>query len=813
MDVHDLLLDSYFALGYSKESKGLCRGVSTQWLEASFLKERHLFRKRINNIIILGEKLPYSIYKVKEKKGKGLTKSDRELLDIQAYYDSLTLFNAPSEYGALFHLNYVVEQTNIETISAYASSDSIKKLGGLTSIYSEPVIGTQRVISNYFSDLSVLLEEAKTARDVFGFILSSNDHAIALTYTPGKGWDFMDINQYPPKHLTKIETKKLASLIHKGFKPNSPYTCFNVSLITTKKNHSLLSPLINKLKLFKNNHQKKIKYASWLLKENYFAHIAAHHGHASFIAELSKHGVDLYRADLKGFTSAMLAAQRGHVAVINALAKHKFDFNKASPAGITAAMGAAQQGHVGVIAELAKHGTDFNKASPFGNTPGVFAAQHGHVAVIAELAKHGVDFNKANNDGLTPAYIAAHLGYVAVIAELAKHGVDFNKATNEGITPAYIAAYQGRVAVIAELAKHGVDFNKVSKAGSTAVYIAAQQGHVAVIAELAKHGASFNKASHEDITPAYIAAQNGHVKVIAELAKHGVDFNKENNGGITPAYIAAYQGHVAVIAELAKHKVDFNKVSNEGITPAYIAAQRGHVAMISELIKQKVDFNIPTTFTAGELNTFASTRGALFSARMAEFVAQQIALGRTTMLMKPYDIARIMGNNKVVKLLMQHQRAIEKQAELLIGQNKEVFWSLLKQLKNITDRLAQKSKTHPAQYEQVHKCVALLYSNLEQKGTLFFNKPDQDSLKQLKAACGIEYTSKIVKKHRGIWYQIHPIIRAVLGVVAALTIIPSLMVSLFVKNGYGLTFFATPKTNSELALAELQNNMREHLKL
>ncbi|HFY0601768.1 TPA: ankyrin repeat domain-containing protein [Legionella pneumophila] len=441
---------------------------------------------------------------------------------------------------------------------------------------------------------------------------------MAVTYKPGEGWGFMDINQYPSKVFKTEETGLLAKRIIKGLNsvPPSSYLALDASIYTTTRNPQVYS-LTTQLGQFKSSHV--------MTQE---------------IASREQHGMGL----------AWIAARIGDIGLISELAKHQVDLNKADKDGFTPAHLAVLHGDVTFISELARHQVDFNKATKHGVTPAHLAAQQGDVAVIAELARNGVNFNKTNESGTTPADLAAQNGHVAAIIELAKYGVDFNKTNERGDTPAHLAARNGHVAVIAELAKHGVNFNKTSRSGNTPAYLAAQNGHAAVITELAKNNVNVHEPNEHGSTLAHIAALNGHAAVIAEVAKHQVDFNKKDINGSTPAHLAARNGHVAVIAELAKHQADLNKADNDGFTPAHIAALTGQPLALDELIKSGADLS-PSLISLTDWKGKAYLKQDAVS-RMNSFLNYH--KDKQEVLLSPRELAVIMGDENEIQRFLDN---------------------------------------------------------------------------------------------------------------------------------------------------------------
>lgn len=496
MNTHNAVLTCFLELGYSNV-KGVCHGISIRWLEACMSGEERVFHerlKRIEQIVSSGQDIVKLMDVVKEKKGKNLSAADQDLLDIQAFFDSVDLYHTPYRHTELFGLSSNSNYTNIAFHSDFAASDKISALGGLTQVYSQALIPNEVELKHYLDELGFIMQAGSGSRkDVLGVLLSSFDHTLALTYKPGNGWGFMDINQYPPKVFKTEETGLLAKMIIKGLNsvPSSNYIALDASIYTTTRNPQVYS-LSTQLGQFKSSHVITPEIAS---------------------------------REQNGMGLAWIAARIGDIALISELAKHQIDLNKAEENGFTLAHLAVQQGDVALISELARHGVDFNKANGSGFTPAHLAARNGHVAAIAELAKQGVDFNKTSRSGDTPAYLAAQNGHAAVITELAKNNVNVHEPNEHGSTLAHIAAQNGHVTVITELAKHQVDFNKKVINGSTPAHLAARNGHVAVIAELAKHQADLNKADNDGFTPAHIAALTGQPLALDELIKLGADLS------------------------------------------------------------------------------------------------------------------------------------------------------------------------------------------------------------------------------------------------------------------------------------------------
>ncbi|HFK8638967.1 TPA: hypothetical protein ACG2L8_002286 [Legionella pneumophila] len=119
-----------------------------------------------------------------KKKSKNLSAEDQELLDIQAFFDSLDLYHTPYRHTELFGLASNSNQKNITFHSYLAASDKISALGGLTQVYSEALIPNEVELKHYLDELGFIMQAGSGLRkDILGVVLSSFDHAMEFYYT------------------------------------------------------------------------------------------------------------------------------------------------------------------------------------------------------------------------------------------------------------------------------------------------------------------------------------------------------------------------------------------------------------------------------------------------------------------------------------------------------------------------------------------------------------------------------------------------------------------------------------------------------
>lgn len=396
-NTHVELYNALTKLGYKSPFFGFCNGVSMRWLEACFLEEEALFDDKIQKIISKGSEYVQQILTLREtnelyvKKGLNASIYPKHLLELLGFCESVQLYQNPFSYLSLF--DKPLWQGSVNEMASVASSDLIHSVDGLVEIYSNPGIYTKSELTMYLDNLAATIECSAMlidASEIVGMILRNHEHAMALTYTTGKGWVFMDINQYPSIPLRVKQTNVLAEHIAIGFKVQSLFMAFNTSIITVGSNLNLfaLKHLLNQLT--QNNPITK-KEAFRGTNCNNLAIISAQHGHSKIITKLANFGVDLDR-EIDGIAPIHAAACNGRVDVIRALIPF-VNLDKKGKLGQTPLYLAAQQGFDEVVTLLIAHGANPNHTIHNNQSSGFIAARFGQVNVIKVLIKADADLN------------------------------------------------------------------------------------------------------------------------------------------------------------------------------------------------------------------------------------------------------------------------------------------------------------------------------------------------------------------------------------------------------------------------------------
>ncbi len=113
---------------------------------------------------------------------------------------------------------------------------------------------------------------------------------------------------------------------------------------------------------------------------------------------------------------------------------------------------------------------------------------------------------------------------------------------------------------------------------------------------------------------------------------------------------------------------------------------------------------------------------------------------------------------------------------------------------------------------QIKGCEKLSKDLTTQVTTLFQGPITTDNLDTFKITCKttLATAQKEFKKHQG-WHALHPILKGFLGLLAALTIIPAIVVQVVTDHRYKGTFFKQPPTALSQAVEPVQNDINNLL--
>jgi ankyrin repeat protein len=676
---HTSILKLGQLLGYlTAEAGGCCHGFTIKWLEALLLEDEKAFDKRITRLSKYFSKNQSYIrdienIKQKVKQHLSLTAQEKELLDITAFYESMTLFQTPHYFSKVF--NQPLTQANIDDISLIASSSQTVEQNGLTKSWDvSGIYETHQEIEKYIQKLSASINTLELNKPSnIGFTLSSHNHSIGIAYQPKtKTWSFLDINRWPYYNFKTTSSEKIAKEIAFAFKITSglSFSIFNTSLITLK-NQENLPELIAQI--------NKIHPELHISKETALSHegidileFAAQFGDIELIKQLAKLGINLDATNEKGQSAAYIAAQNGHVEALIKLKALGADLNLQDTLGATPAMIAAKLGHVKVLQTLHALGADLNIAGKDGSTPIHYAAQAGQVAVIATLNEMGLSLHTPKDGGFLPMHIAAYNGHADVVEKLHELGESLNVPVMSGLcqSPAQLAAEKGHLNVLCKLHDLGVDLltptqhyaDHLKEEGFCGVYeddetpleIALRQDDLSMVKKLIDWGADVNLQIGQFTTALHSASFFNSPGVIDTLIQAGAELNVENIKGKTPASIAAEQGSNEALLKLIEHGVTLDKPNKQNLPPLFIAIINTHPVCV-ETIMRHLDNQSPTlTFTTDELKAvFDIFYTGKIHQRLDTLINAKIKAGedKNKLSITAYDFASVIDNQNVLSVI------------------------------------------------------------------------------------------------------------------------------------------------------------------
>lgn len=130
--------------------------------------------------------------------------------------------------------------------------------------------------------------------------------------------------------------------------------------------------------------------------------VAAEEGHASRVAELLAHGVQLDAVDDCRWTAMMRAASSGHVNIVRTLLERGSAIDHRDKSGYTAVLAAVINNRPEVLALLLEYGADADvQEHDTGNTALMWAARAGNDQLQRMLIAAGADTTLRNKAGET----------------------------------------------------------------------------------------------------------------------------------------------------------------------------------------------------------------------------------------------------------------------------------------------------------------------------------------------------------------------------------------------------------------------------
>lgn len=166
-----------------------------------------------------------------------------------------------------------------------------------------------------------------------------------------------------------------------------------------------------------------------------------------------------------------------------------------------------------------------------------------------------------------------------------------------------------------------------------------------------------------------------------------------------------------------------------------------------------------------------------------------------------------------LKTTDKEQKQTKEKTEPKLDLSKEYieFTQSLHALSEIYIKLEKKGRNGDKTYQETADKVLDAMTAIRTSGEDFFKKPNKDTLKTFTEVTNTQISTlePVLKEHRGnsfvrgIWAAF----KGLIGVLAALTVIPALIVEASTTKGYAGTFFSTPETDSAKAFKPVKEGL------
>lgn len=153
------------------------------------------------------------------------------------------------------------------------------------------------------------------------------------------------------------------------------------------------------------------------------------------------------------------------------------------------------------------------------------------------------------------------------------------------------------------------------------------------------------------------------------------------------------------------------------------------------------------------------------------------------------------------------------QPKIDLSNEYQQFYASLRELADIYEKLSAKGKYGNKNYQNTAEQVLKVYVSIKDAGESFFNKPNNSTLINFSdvTIAQIKSIDPVLQEHRGNQFGrgLVAVLNGLLGIIAALTVIPALIVEVSTNKGYAGTFFSAPQPESAKAFQSVKKSLIE----
>lgn len=282
------------------------------------------------------------------------------------------------------------------------------------------------------------------------------------------------------------------------------------------------------------------------------------------------------------------------------------------------------------------------------------------------LLENGVDINTPDGDNIYPLLIAEYVDNMQATELLLKYGADVSLLS---LTHILMTIEKNKIEILKLWVESGLDLNKYDDKGTHLLFFLIGNQLVNDSVEyVVKNIPDINVRLNESaFTPLILASFQSNKEFVELLLKYGADVDLQNAIGDTALMNATYSGNIEIIKLLLEHDADIEIRQRNGLTALILACDEyeefvSNVEIVKLLLQYGADVNARSNDGATALILAVENENIDIVDLLLEKGADihfRYTNSKYTILHK----ATIIGNNNIIKLLLDNGSYIEEMDE------------------------------------------------------------------------------------------------------------------------------------------------------
>jgi ankyrin repeat protein len=459
-----------------RRSKGVCYGLSAKYLDAFFCDDRVTLYNRLALVEKYQNKpdellvVIQSVYdKLKEKKVEesSLRSEELTLLEIRPFFENLILQLQPNYYH---EINKGVVMQNY-VLNHHLSSPTQLEKTNPRQIHRSYHAKTEVELAQYFDQLKLII---KASSQKIGFIIESDEHAIALNYNrEWDKWDLLNADVLEQKesvgnyHL-ELSSSELATRLRDSLNPILEENDFNEGIFDDDITTAIKNIDDDVVDQYRPTEFTIFKLSCFVVEVD-----LSLKNKLDDFSPLRFDKIVVERQNDDEVSILLLAAQAGDIDAVEAMLPHVKEIDKPRYDGKTALSMAVREGHFSMSTLLIKNEADVEQTDEKGQSLLHLAATTGHAVLIDHLVDDlNLFVDELDDNSCTPLINAILNDHYEAILRLIKHNADVNWLDDDEMSPLFYAVFVGNPKVITLLIMAGADVKHKDKNDNTVMDLA-----------------------------------------------------------------------------------------------------------------------------------------------------------------------------------------------------------------------------------------------------------------------------------------------------------------------------------------------------